>query len=182
MKSYSEANICSECLADGGDYPHTDNTESAAWRPTCHTNSEYMAKYRTPLHPLLTSGWWSRLTYRYDILHLFDHHGITSTAVACIWNAHIVTDCIDGILPGNNQQERLDFLNAEIVAYYGLYRVSHKLPCLKLSNLISDGWPDLHGPTVKAANTRAVVPYVKESQQSARDSNPSCHLKISLCV
>lgn len=175
MQGYGEANVCSERLADRSDYPFTDNSEGAAWRPTVHNNSDYMAKWKTPLHPLLTSGWWNRFTIRYDILQIMDHHGITSTAHGSIYNAHIVRDDDEdtAVLPGSNQQDRLDFLNSEIHAYSRMHRIQNKLPTLKLSNLLSDGWPDLHGPRVKAANTRSITPYVKALQQRARDANPT---------
>ena len=115
------------------------------------------------MHPLVAHAWFSKYTYRYDLLHMWDHHGITSTAVGCIFDHHVRRG---SVLPGPNLQARLDCLNDDIKACESATAVTHKLPTLKLSNLTRDGdFPDLHGQAVKAANTRAVVPYCVELQR-----------------
>ncbi len=51
--------------------------------------------------------------------------------------------------------------------------VSYRLPKLKLSSLTREGdFPELHGHAVKAANTRAAVPYCLELQRRAVALDP----------
>ena len=172
MQSYNEANLCAECGANGSTLPHNAFSDGALWRPSCHDNDAYIAKFRKPLHPLVAHGWFNKLTYRYDLLHMWDHHGITSTAVGSIFQHHVKKGTC---LPGANQQERLDFLNEDIKASYAMQGVTNKLPRLKLSNLHREGdFPDLHGQAVKAANTRAAVPYCKalQARSVAMDATP----------
>ena len=165
MQSYNKTNICSECYANGSTIPHNDFSAGALWRATVHDHAAYMAKFKQPPHPIVAHGWFNKFTYRYDLLHMWDHHGITSTAVGCIFDYQVKQD---GVLPGPNQQARLDFLNDDIKACSKARAVAHRLPMLKLSNLKRDGdFPDLHGQAIKAANTRAVVPYACELQARA---------------
>ena len=165
MVSYNSANCCAECDANGSTVPHNDFSDGALWRHTVRDNATYLAHFRQPLHPLVAHGWFNRFSYRHDILHMWDHHGITSTSVGCVLDHHVRE--ASAVLPGNNQQIRLDFLNDDIRAFNSARGVLNKLPKLKLSNLTKDGFPDLHGQAVKAANTRSVIPYVVELQRRA---------------
>ena len=64
---------------------------------------------------------------------------------------------------GPNQQARLDSINTKLSNWYEERPGSHRLPTLKLSNLQQTSrWSQLHGRAVKAANTRAAVPFVAE--------------------
>ena len=62
---------------------------------------------------------------------------------------------------GPNQQARLDNINKQMVEYFDGHLVSSRLPKLFLSNLVQKGWSGLHGPLLKAANTRHVVPFAE---------------------
>jgi hypothetical protein len=172
MQSYNDANCCSECSANGSTFPQNDFSAGALWRATEHDNAAYMAKFKQPLHPLVAHAWFNKFTYRYDLLHMWDHHGITSIAVGCIFDHHVKK--ANGVLPGPNQQARLDFLNSDIKASNKMQAVAHRLPTLKLSNLMREGdFPDLHGQAIKAANTRAVTPYCMELQRRAVAMDPT---------
>eukprot|EP00974_Lingulodinium_polyedra_P034835 3347507-Lingulodinium_polyedra.AAC.1 len=57
-------------------------------------------------------------TYRHDLLHMVDHHGIASHICANILWAHISSDREAPVIPGANMEERLAFLNADVKAYY----------------------------------------------------------------
>ncbi len=141
MRSYGHANICSECGTSGSDVPHDDYSRRAAWRTTIYDNAGHIACFRQPLHPLLNCGLWNVFTYLYDILHNFDHHGITSTAVGCIFYARVHER--EGLSPGRSQEERLAFLNNDIQAFYKhTNNGAPRLPQLKLSNLENNGFPE----------------------------------------
>ena len=172
MQSYNNVNCCAECEANGSTLPHNDFSAGALWRATVRDHDAYMAKFRQPRHALVAHGWFNKHTYRYDLLHMWDHHGITSTAIGCIFDHHVKQ--AHGVLPGPNQQARLDFLNDDIKASYSMQAVSYRLPKLKLSNLSREtDFPELHGQAVKAANTRAAVPYCLELQRRAVAMDPS---------
>ena len=58
----------------------------------------------------------------------------------------------------------MDELNARIQKWYVDFGVSNRMPPLKYSNLVSPSaeqtsFPELHGPAVKAANTKALVDF-----------------------
>ena len=105
-------------------------------------------------------------------MHMIDHHGIASHIAA-----NIITILVrerDGLLPGSSIEERLDFFNNELDAYYGIRGVANRLPPLRYSNLLDDtGYPELHGKLVKAANTRSVIPFLLNLQRRAVDRDPT---------
>lgn len=47
------------------------------------------------------------------------------------------------------------------------------MPRLKPGNFTANGWPELHGPAVKAANTRKLLPYAVSLQRRAVELIPS---------
>ena len=53
-------------------------------------------------------------------------------------------------------------MNAHLQAHQTGLSGVHRLPELRLSNMTNDGWADLHGPAVKAANTRTAAPCFKK--------------------
>ena len=85
MQGYKEANLCAECMANKSTIPFNDFSEGALWRGTMHDEAAYLAKFKQPPHPIVAHGWFSKHTYRYDLLHMWDHHGITSIALGCIF-------------------------------------------------------------------------------------------------
>ena len=98
-------------------------------------NVRFMADFRMPLHPLVAHPWFNMHSYRFDLLHMMDHHGITSNIVANILWEHVGGDRQCDALPGSNVQERLDFLNAEIKQFYSAEGVASRLPPLGEGNL-----------------------------------------------
>ena len=95
---------------------------------------------------------------------------------------HVFGDREGDVLPGTTVEERLAFLNADIAAFYSMQRVQNNLPVLKESHLRADGFPELHGPGIKAANTRALLPFVVELQRRATTSIGSRRQKHMLKV
>ena len=90
-----------------------------------------------------------------------DHHGVygvifASIVVYVVWN--------DGVPSlGATQPQRLDTVNGRRCSFYDEdTEVSSRLDKLTMKNLLPAGTADyaaLGGPTVKAANTRQVVPF-----------------------
>ena len=168
MPHFNANDVCGFCRANDSDIPHNDFSAEALWRATMKDNVRCMADFRMPLHPLVAHPWFSMHSYRFDLLHMMDHHGVTSHIVANILWQHVGGDRQCDALPGSNVQERLDFLNAEIKQFYSAEGVVNRLPPLGEGNLKgTDGFPDFHGNGVKAANTRSIVPYVLALQKRA---------------
>ena len=167
----SRQNCCTDCMANMHDVPHNDFSTTAAWRATLKDRAQYMGSLRVPLHPLAAHPWFNHMTYRFDLLHMVDHHGIANHIIGNILWHHVSQAGSSDALPGGTTQERLDFLNADIVAFYQERHVADRVPRLHLSN-IKDDFPELKGNGIKAANTRGLVPYVTGLQQRATTLNP----------
>eukprot|EP00959_Pyramimonas_sp_CCMP1952_P237961 4972750-Pyramimonas_sp.AAC.1 len=58
--------------------------------------------------------------------------------------------------------DRLAKINSDMSARYASRPGSNRLPRITKNMLASDGWANLHGPTVKAANTRQAAPAFKD--------------------
>ena len=73
-------------------------------------------------------------------------------------------------------------LNASLREYYSRKRVSSRIPPLKLTQLYHNGHAHLHGRNIKAAATRALLPWLKElcSQHLASTSqrDVSCNKAV----
>ena len=103
--------------------------------------------------------------------------------------SHVVANVIamhveqaSDVVPGESQETRLRFINDDIRGFYTDRRVQNRMPPLKMSNLYKDGFPELHGSAVKAANTRALVPYAMCLQERAAAADPSAVNKHCLKV
>ena len=106
-------------------------------------NAQYMNAVRTPKHPLVAHAWWNKCTYRHGMLHMLDHHGVANWVIGGILYNHISGERECDVIPGNNIEDRLDFLSAEIATFYKLRKVTNKLPKLGLTNLKMDDGPNL---------------------------------------
>ena len=180
LSHYNANECCFFCGANTTTISHNNYHRAAGWRFTIRNDAEFLVALRRPLHPVVAHSWFSRLTHRLDLLHLFDHHGAASHITANISAKHIRR--ASAVLPGATQEDRLDFLNDDIRGFYSADRVEHRMPRLKLANLYKEGFPELHGQAVKAANTRALVPYVKNLQPRAVAFDGSLSNKHALKV
>ena len=82
-------NMCMACLANTGDIPHNTFHKDTAWRGALLDNAGYLARIRRPLHDLAAHEVFNRFTYRFDLLHMCDHHGVTSHVIGNVLWAHI---------------------------------------------------------------------------------------------
>lgn len=181
MSHYNSLKPCGYCDADTMGVPHTDYSAGAMWRPTVRDNVGFLAHMRQPRHPFVDHSLFNMHTYRLDVMHLLDHHGVTSLVAGNIIWIHLRDR--DGILPGTTIDERLDFFNNDLRAYYSFRGVRNRLPPLRQSNLMGDsGYPELKGPLVKAANTRSLVPFLLNFQERAVNANPTMQNRHMLKV
>ena len=152
--SYSADNeVCSKCFANWVERPYTDLIATARWRPTERMSfASYAARLREPTHPLATSAFFTRWLMILDLMHLADCKGVAANVFGGVMFCSLRCEDL-----GNNQGARLDALNGHMACFYDAHLGSHRLAPIKLSNIMLDGWAELHGPTVKAANTRAVA-------------------------
>jgi len=172
MRHYNSKQICGYCGANDTDLPHTDNSPGASWRHTIRNNVAFIASFRQPRHPFIDHPLFNLYTYRLDIMHLLDHHGVTSHVAGNMIYIHVRDR--DGILPGDTIDQRLEFFNNDVKAYYSHRGASSRLPPLRQSNLSGEsGYPELHGPLVKAANTRHLVPFLLDMQERATRASPT---------
>lgn len=183
MRHYNSAQICGYCEGDCDDSknPHTDYSAGANWRVTIRNNAEFLAAFRQPLHPLVEHAVYSKYFYRFDLMHMMDHHGISSHIAANVIIIHIRDR--SGLLTGSTIDARLDFLNNDIAAYYSFSGVRSRMAPLRQSNLTdATGYPELHGPLIKAANTRALIPYLLNLQERATRAWPTTQNRHMLKV
>ena len=101
LPHFNGRNMCSWCWANTSYLPHTDYSDGALWRGTLVDNAVFMNRVRRPLHPLVDHPWFCIFSYRLDLLHLWDHHGVLSDITANVFWTHLSR--ANDILPGANQ-------------------------------------------------------------------------------
>ena len=190
LKSYNAGDeCCGYCGANRTTRPFTDLQETALWRPTTIVSLErFLERIQTPHHPLIDARFFTRYFVRIDIMHNLDHKGVASTVAGSI------------ILPlikfetrlGSNQHARLDALNSRLHTWQCDHRTTVRMPPIDLANLTITGaggsvLATLHGPLVKAANTRHIVPWLRSIAFEFFDGSSQEHSSIrkvidSLCV
>lgn len=117
-------------------------------------------------------------------MHCMDHHGVYGVIIASI----IWFLCINNGKPslGATQQDRLDTINKHLEAHYKNTTVSSQLDPLQMKNIIPSGagkYAALGGPTVKAANTRQAVPFLKDlADRYLTDSENMDHILIHFLI
>ena len=91
-------------------------------------------------------------------MHVEDHKGVTCIVAGSIL-VKLVTTCAR---LGSTQQIRLDMLNKEMKEFQSIHKIEHRMPPLRLEDLRRSGWANLQGKVVKAANSRALLPFLEE--------------------
>ena len=166
--SWNSHEPCSECCCDRAGRPYTDLVSSAAWRRAgVLTSAQYYARARQPLHPLLASSFAWRFFAPLDLMHLADCHGLVN---------HVAGSVIGPLVSnerrlGANRAARLKSINDLLRAFYAARPNYNRMPELRMPNLTdSGGWYNLCGKTVKAANCRALAPFLVELAEAFYDS------------
>ena len=88
-------------------------------------------------------------------MHVFDCKGVANIVGGSIIH-HLVLSCQ---ALGRTQALRLLEINRRMALWQQGRPGASRMAPLRLSNLQSDGWSSLCGPTVKAANTRGLAPF-----------------------
>ena len=117
----------------------------------------FIARTAVPRHPLTLSHYWCRHFVRVDAMHSKDLRGLTAICSGSLI-MHLITH--SGKL-GDNRETRLAKLNERMRRFQIDNGTSHLMPMLRLQDLQTNQWHMLSGPLVKAANTRALVPFMK---------------------
>ena len=159
LPSYNSELCCSECRCDRGALSFTDLSSSAAWRGVLVGGvTDFRARARTPLHPLLTSSFFWRGFMPLDMMHVMDCKGVTAIVAGSILRP-LIMSCA---AMGRTQDERIGVVNQRLKTFYDQRPGYNRMPALRLSNLVDRGWSVLCGQVVKAANTRALTPFLVE--------------------
>lgn len=88
-------------------------------------------------------------------MHILDLRGVIAIAGgSLLWK---IISSINSL--GATQDARLTKVNL-MMKDFQRGGASHRMPPLKKSNLRCDGWAMLNGPVIKAANTRALLPFL----------------------
>lgn len=96
-------------------------------------------------------------------MHCKDLKGVISIAAGSLLQ-HLVLHY--GTL-GSTHQQRIDTLNADMRRFQTdpATRAKHTMPLLRLVDLKTQGWHQLSGALIKAANTRDLVPWLRDVAQ-----------------
>ena len=117
-------------------------------------------RMRTPHHPLVSSHYCcDRWFFYIDLMHLADCKGASAIAFGSVLELLLKRCDL-----GRNRAERMAVVNRWMTNWYDQNPGQHRLPELRQPSNVrqADGWADLHGPTVKAANTRAAAPLIRD--------------------
>jgi hypothetical protein len=186
LADYAAHNPCSWCLGNTTNIPWNHFSTLAGWCLTCHTNDEFMLRFRGCTHPVW--GWpgVGRHTFRLDTLHINDHHGVSSKAIGSFFYEIVC----DGELPGSaNKELNMRILTQRIHIFQAANGTRNKCPKLFLKNLIniedeSNSFPELHGPVIKAATTKDLIPFCSYLADQLDDGTPykSRRAKVFQCL
>ena len=135
--------------------------------------------------PMTSSRYFNKYTIRNDLMHCQDHHGVWAVIFASIvWFL-----CINNGQPslGDTQQARLDTVNRRLARHYAKNKgISSTLDPLTFRNIIPAGtasYATLAGPTVKAANTRHAMPFLKVlADKHLTDANDMDHVLMHMLI
>ena len=137
------------------------------------SNQDGLGWLRRPFHGMAAWPWFNKFSCLLDILHVVDYRGVASHLLGNAFWHFVSTRCFPDC---RNQESSFDALNAAMVSNQRQHGVLHKLPRLDKANLFGKeasgtSFPVLRGPGVKAANTRAAVPFVAELSRQLDDGS-----------
>lgn len=90
-------------------------------------------------------------------MHVLDLKGVIAHAAGSLL-MHFVSNYSS---LGTTQQQRLDSLNQDMKTFQQNNGTRYLMPALRLTDLKKDTWHCLSGPLIKAANTRALIPWLR---------------------
>ena len=168
--------ICGFCMANRTTMPYTDLRPSATWWPTeIGTTVAFKERLKRPHHPLIDAPFFTFWFFRLDIMHLWDCKGLWPIMMGgALWLlVH------KEVRLGASMSQRLQTINERRLAFYSRNKVLNIMPKIRINNLTNgDGFADLCGPAIKAANSRSLVPFVAELVMEFMDSGSVYHKAI----
>ena len=183
---YCRATNCADKGFGSNPFPHQDQKSTASWRRTLVTdNDEFMNRLVRP-HPLTQSKYFNKYTVRNDLMHALDHKGVYGVQIASTLVYLLDNDGVPSL--GRTKGERLETINARLHDFNKgpNLNATSKLDALTESNLQPHGAKDyatLAGPTVKAANTRQSLPFLKYiADRYLTDESNIDHVLIHLLI
>ena len=178
LKNYLNAECCADCLCNTSDMPYSDLTRSATWRPTRLMSNEMWLSRCDRRHPVSKSRYFSRHFCRNDIMHNFDLNGIAATITGGVVRILVHSEPRLGADPDS----RLERINKLRVDWYRNHAVSSQVPQLFHSTLVSQGWAELSGVLIKAANTRHFCPFAQHLADLYFDGDTDFELSMRKCI
>ena len=155
LRHYNDAGEnCPHCRCDRAARPWTDLRVGALWRNSCEmSRDEFVNRCRRPFHPIVASRFTWKYFFYVDAMHVLDCRGVASVVYGSLIDTVInLPSC------GRSQEERLRRVNLFLKEFYDENTGSCRLPWIKLSNVHLEAWSELHGPAIKAANSRQAAP------------------------
>ena len=169
LSGASHFNMCSWCRCTrDSTCPWNDLGSSARWRQRRTSNAEFLARVR-PGHGMVEWPGFSIFTIRLDLLHVCDYKGVTGKIFgSTVWSVMCETLAIfQTVFPGcaDTREARLVALDLSLRSWCKTHLIRNRLPKLCMRALFTSGtandFPNLVGPGVKAANTRACVGWLR---------------------
>ena len=163
MRGASHNDPCSFCPCNRTDMPFTALGSSAAWRLRRLSNDQFLLRIRQEnRHPLVAWTWFNRHSPRLDGLHVVDYKGVAGAVSAnVLWSIILQASAFPSL---TLRADRFQALNDLKDAFDSEHETPHRLGDITMNLLFTDGkasdFPMLHGPSVKAANTRGGIPFV----------------------
>ena len=153
--------VCGSCHADRDGMPWSDLRPETLWRHVPFSGAQFLAQCRYG-HPVTDSRYWNKYFPRNDIMHSMDCKGLAAIVAGGVFHNLIRFEA----RLGANKAERLGKINEFMVIHYRNNPCSSHLVDLREENLVgksaTSDWICLHGPTVKAAVTRHLAPFIRE--------------------
>ena len=168
LPNYSQVGrMCGNCKANRSNRPFTDSLDSAGWRPTEQMSNDEFVQHVDDFgpgsrHPLRDSKYFDRHFVRVDVMHVMDHNGVVGIVAGSFLLRLVRSDA----RLGARQEDRLNGINVFIEGFWERHVAgANPIRRLKMANLAYGGlvqWATLHGPMVKAANSRQLMPLIEE--------------------
>ena len=155
----SSDEMCGFCLANRTTRPYTCLKPEATWQVTeIGTTTSFCQRLIRPLHHITLAFLFSFWFVRMDIMHLHDCKGAWSILEGgVLW---LLVNRETRL--GNSQEARMQAINVRKNQWYRDHAVHNRMPDIKVTNLMAaNGYAELSGPAIKAANTRGLLHFVK---------------------
>ena len=162
LPHWSNPKVCGICLGDRAANNYKHFSRGCGWRNTIMDQASFALRFNNiDNHPVLDY----LRTYSYkcwglDGLHVVDYNGVASHCAGNVL-AEIVVNKEFG---DSSQEKTLERINHDLVDFYRTHGTPERIGDITLKTLgidsSSDNFPCLGGPGVKAANTKALIPFI----------------------